>query len=503
MNLLNHLPVLPVLIPFISAILLLLPPLRGQLGRQRIAVIIAHLLSIGTTVWLLLTVQSDGIQVYALGNWQAPFGIAFIADLMAVMIVLLTGVLALAAHLYACAGDDVKGSFFHPIFMFQVMGINGAFLTGDAFNMFVFFEILLIASYALMIHGGGKQRTQANLHYVFLNLIGSTLFLFALGTLYGTLGTLNFVDMARAVSDVSPENLPLVKAGGLLLLAIFGLKAALLPLHFWLPRTYSAATPAVAALFAVMTKVGIYSIWRIHGVIFGVNAGELANMAQPWLWPLAFMTLALGCLGILASQGLRTLVANLIIVSVGTLLMAVAFNTEQTTAAALYYLIHSTLVGGALFLIAGVIVEMRGKAEDRFVTARKMANPAFIGICFFIAALAVIGMPPFSGFVGKALLLKSTVAEDHVAWFWSGLLIAGLISLVTLARAGTTLFWRDQGTPSPAEPVAIQKKAAIALLLLCFPLLVVFGGPITEMTEQAANQLYHGIQLPMGVNNEY
>lgn len=498
MKLVDHIAVLPVLLPFLAAVLLILPPLQGRIRWQRPFAISANLLLLAISIWLLITVNTQGAQVYALGNWQAPFGISLIADTMAALMVLLTSVLGLSAHLYACAGDDARGSFFHPLFMFQLMGINGAFLTGDAFNMFVFFEILLIASYALMIHGGGKQRTQANIHYVFLNLIGSTLFLFALGTLYGTLGTLNFADMAEKVTYLPSEQLPLAKAGGLLLLAIFGLKSAMLPLQFWLPRTYSAATPAVAALFAIMTKVGIYSIWRIHGVIFGENAGELANMAQAWLWPLAFLTLIMGCIGVLASQSLRLLVANLVVVSVGTLLMAVAINTEQTTAAALFYLIHSTLVAAALFLIAGIVQQLRGKAEDRFVTARKIAKPAFIGTCFFIAALTVIGLPPFSGFVGKALLLQSVIDHPQIAWFWGGVLMAGLISLVTLARAGTTLFWRTQGNQAATETTPVIQMVAVVFLLTCFPLLVIFGGSLTELTQQAAAQLYQGMTITAG-----
>jgi multicomponent K+:H+ antiporter subunit D len=476
----------------------MLPPLHQRIQWQRYFTIGANLLLVVISIWLLHTINVRGIQLYALGNWQAPFGITLIADTMAALMLLLCSILGLAAHLYACAGDDQRGSFFHPLFMFQLMGINGAFLTGDAFNMFVFFEILLISSYALMIHGGGKQRTEANLHYVFLNLIGSTLFLFALGTLYGTLGTLNFADMAVRVAQLPTADVPLAKAGGLLLLAIFGLKSAMLPLQFWLPRTYSAATPAVAALFAIMTKVGLYSIWRIHNVIFGTHAGELANMAQAWIWPLAIGTLIISCIGVLASKSLRLLTANLVILSVGTLLLMLAINTEAATTAALYYLIHSTLVAGVLFLIAGVIQQLRGKAEDRFVPARGMAQPTFIGISFFIAALTVIGMPPFSGFVGKAMLLTSIINHPQAVWIWAALLFAGLVSLITLARAGTTLFWRTQGNQQNEGEISTLQMIAITLLLCCFPLLVVFAGYITELTQQAAQQLYSGLPIKTG-----
>ena len=182
-----------------------------------------------------------------------------------------------------------------------------------------------------MMHGGGKQRIQANIHYVFLNLIGSALFLFALGTLYGTLGTLNFADMADRIPLLSRNELLITKSGALLLLAVFGLKAAMLPLHFWLPKAYASTSAPVAALFAIMTKVGIYSIWRVHGVMFGDQAGELANIALPWLWPIALLTIAIGAISVLASQSLRVLCSNLVIVSVGTLLVTISLNTVSYT----------------------------------------------------------------------------------------------------------------------------------------------------------------------------
>lgn len=486
----QHLPISPILLPMLAAAFMLLPPLSQSIIRQRFFAVTVMMTIVAVSTWLLLTAHQQGTQLYVLGGWQPPFGIVLVADRLSTLMVLLTSILGLGAQLYACAGDDKEGMYFHPLFMFQILGVNGAFLTGDIFNLFVFFEVLLIASYALLIHGGGKQKTKANVHYVILNLVGSSIFLFALGILYGTLGSLNIEDMAAKVGSLDKPQQALVKAGGLLLLVVFGLKAALLPLHFWLPKTYAAASAPVAALFAIMTKIGVYSILRVHTTIFGQDAGALANMAIPWLWPLALLTIAMGAIGVLASPSLRLSVANLVVVSVGTLLLAVAMQRESATSAALYYMIHSTFITGALFLIADMIAKQRGKAEDRYVIARPLQNPKVLGIAFFIAVLTIVGMPPFSGFVSKIFILQAAEGMREMVWVWPMLLLISLVFLVALSRAGTTIFWRAAGDNTQGKPLAPLKVIAIALLLGASPILVIFGGPITQYTQLAAAQLH-------------
>ncbi len=469
---------------------MLLPIPGNSLPTRRVFAVSVMFALVICSALLLLTCQQQGTQMYILGDWQPPFGIALIADRLSTMMVLLTAVLGLGALLYACAGDDNGGMYFHPLFLFQIMGINGAFLTGDIFNLFVFFEVLLIASYALIIHGGGKRKTKANVHYVIINLVGSSIFLFALGILYGTTGSLNMADMADKVVQLDEHQQALAKTGGLLLLVVFGLKAAMLPLHFWLPRTYAAASAPVAALFAIMTKVGIYSILRVHTGIFGEGAGALANIAIPWLWPLAILTLTMGAIGVLASPGLKLMTANLIIVSIGTLLLAIAMQRESATSAALYYMIHTTLVTGALFLLTDLIARRRGQAEDRFVVARKVKHESVIAIAFFIAALTVVGMPPLSGFTGKIFILQAAQGASETAWVWSFILLAGLLTLIAVSRAGSTVFWRNTGESSGTQPLPKLKLTAIALLLAASPLLVIFGGTVTEYTNLAAAQLH-------------
>ncbi|MGR0278279.1 monovalent cation/H+ antiporter subunit D [Marinomonas dokdonensis] len=490
----QHLSILPILIPLIFGVIMLLPPVSRQLKAQRICSVIAGFCLFVAAILLFAQVSSQGVIVYALGGWQPPFGIALVADPLSVLMVSVTAFLAFAVILYSVAGQDKGGAYFHPLLMFQVMGINGAFMTGDIFNLFVFFEILLIASYALLIHAGGKQKTQAAMHYVILNLVGSSLFLFGLGILYGTLGTLNMADMAIKVGSLQGETATLAKTGALLLLVVFGLKAAMLPMHFWLPKTYASATAPVAALFAIMTKVGIYSIFRVYTVIFGEQAGELANIATPWLWPMALLTIAIGSIGVIASPSIRILSANLVIVSSGSLLVCAAINSIESTAAALYYLVHSTLASAGLFLLADLISRQRGKAEDRFVHSRLMKQPKLLGFGFAISALALIGMPPLSGFVGKIMILQATQSIAETLWIWPLLLIGSLVTLVAFSRAGTTLFWRHNG--NEVDEAEIAKPAeilAVGLLLLASPLLVIFGGSMAEFTLHAANYL-HDIQ---------
>jgi multicomponent K+:H+ antiporter subunit D len=485
----NHGIILPIVLPLLSG-LLLLTGKPGVTPRKRLFSLLATFALLPLALWLLLLADDGTYRVYALGNWSAPYGIVLVLDRLAALMLLLTALLALPALWYASRGDDSRGNHLHALFQFQLMGLNGAFLTGDLFNLFVFFEVLLIASYALLLHGGGAARSRAGLHYVLLNLAGSSLFLIAVGVLYGVTGTLNMADLALRVAAAAPAEAGLLQAAALLLLLVFCLKAALLPLYFWLPAAYSAASAPVAALFAIMTKVGIYAIIRVYTLIFGEQAGQLANVASDWLWPLALATLLLGAVGALAADRLRTLVAYLIIISVGTLLAAVSFNSAETLAAALYYLLHTTLLSGGLFLLAGIIGRHRGPATDRFVSAGAMPQQTLLGIVFFIGAVAVAGLPPLSGFIGKFALLSSMPPGTQQAWFWSVVLGGGLVTIVALSRAGSRLFWRTEEQSAAGEPVDRWALAPTLLLVVLAPLLLsLFAAPVLEYANGAAAQL--------------
>ncbi|MFT5104681.1 MAG: multicomponent K+:H+ antiporter subunit D [Pseudoalteromonas tetraodonis] len=486
--------ILPVLLPLIGGLLQLVVG-RFGLPAQRVLGLLLTSGLVALGIKMLMLVQAGDTLVYNLGNWPAPFGIVLVLDRLAAMMVLLTSVLAVAALGYAnLMRVDEKGSHFHVLFQLQLFGLNGAFLTGDVFNLFVFFEVLLLASYGLLLHGSGAARTRAGLHYVVINLIGSTLFLFAVGALYGAVGTLNIADMAQKVAAAPAERSGLIAAAGLLLLVVFGLKAAMFPLYLWLPQAYANTSAPVAAFFAIMTKVGVYAIIRVHGTVFGEGAGELAWVHMPWVLAGGLITLVLAALGVMAARGLREQVAYLVLASVATLLIAVGLNRVEALAAGLYYLLHSTLLAGAFFLLADQIRRSRGAASDRFDTVVLMQGGRWLGIGFFFAAVALASLPPMSGFIGKIMILEAALAHP---WRWSvlaSILFASLLILVALVRSGSFLFYRPQEM-ARAENVQLGEspnKSALWIIggmLVVAPLLVLFAGVVMEFTTETATQL--------------
>jgi len=485
----NHLPILPILLPSLAGTLMLMPPLSKRPGAQRWIAWSVLVVLMFVAAMLILSARQQTM-TYALGGWQPPFGIVLVVDRFTALLLAVTAILAFCAGIYSAGKEDRQSSLFYPLFLFQVMGINGAFLTGDLFNLFVFFEILLIASYALLVHGGGKEKTKAGFHYVTLNLIGSALFLVALGTLYGTMGSLNMADMSANVGLLLPEDQILAKTGGLLLLLVFSLKSALLPLHFWLPKTYTAASASVVALFAVMTKVGFYSICRVFGGIFGSSAGALAHFAIPWIWPLAVATIALGSIGVFAATSLRLLTANVVLVSVGTLLITFVMEGGQSLLAGFYYLLHSTAVTGALFLIADQVGTQRGGAMDRFVRARPVPHATLLGVLFLIAAIAAVGLPPLSGFIGKALILHSASRFAEQVWVWPALLTSSLMTMIAFSRAGSTFFWHVSAKDAVGGlKLRFTQIAAIVILLSTTALMTVFADAILAYSQGAAGDL--------------
>ena len=434
-------------------------------------------------------------QLYELGNWRAPFGIVLVLDRLSAMMLLLTALLAGAALAYAISsGWDARGRHFHPLFQFQLMGVNGAFLTGDLFNLFVFFEVLLIASYGLMLHGGGAERLRAGVQYIVINLAGSTLFLIAVGTIYAVTGTLNMADLAMKVRAVAPDDVALLRVGALLLLVVFGIKAALVPLHFWLPLTYANTPAPVAALFAVMTKVGAYSIIRVYTLIFGPAAGGAAPAVGEWLLPAALATLVLGTIGVLGTRRLFRLICYSLVASMGTLLTAVALFTPAATAAALYYMLHSTLAAAALFLVADLVAVRRGRFGDRLEAAPPFTQTGLLASLFFLGAIGMAGMPPLSGFFGKLLVLDSARDSAGSDLIWTIILVTSLVTIVGFARAGSTLFWKTSETGGAATRMPAAGPAlpitATAVILGGMALLAALAGPVTGFLEATAAQLY-------------
>jgi multicomponent K+:H+ antiporter subunit D len=499
----NHWVIAPVILPALAAPLILLA-MRYDIMLQRIAGLAATAAVAAIALGLFVMTLDGTVVSYELGDWPAPFGIVLVLDRLSALMVLLTALLALAVLGYATAsGWDARGRHFHVLFQFQIMGLAGAMLTGDVFNLFVFFEILLIASYGLMVHGGGAMRLRGGVQYVVFNLAGSTLFLFALGAVYATLGTLNMADMAVRAAALPEGETALLRVAAALLLTVFLLKGALIPIHFWLPNTYALAPAPVAALFAVMTKVGAYAVIRVWTLVFPEDLASAGDIATTVLIPGGMITLAVGMVGVLAGGTLARVAAFAGVGSMGTLFIAIGAMTPEATAAAIYYLVHSTLAGAVLFLVVDQVRARRG--ASRLDLRPAMAGTGLIAALYFGAAIAMAGLPPLSGFVGKLLVLDALAAHPLWAWIWAIVLGGSLLAVVGFARAGSILFWKSHAvapdtsddTPSEArvgtladQPSPGLAVGAAGVLLASTVAMTVFAGPAMRVAEATAAQLF-------------
>jgi len=488
----NHAPIVPIVLPALAAALMLID---RRIASQRMLAWVSMLLLLACGAWLM-ALSADGWRgVYLAGNWAAPYGIALVADRLSSLMVALTALLGVIALGAAHRRWDTRGEHFHPLLQVQLMGLNGAFLTGDLFNLFVFFEVLLIASYGLLVHGDGRPRIAAGLRFVTLNLFGSSLFLIAASLLYGVTGTLNFADLSARMPALTGGDATLARAGAWMLLTVFCLKAAILPLYFWLPGTYGAASPPVAALFAVMTKVGVYAVLRVFTMVFGAGAGALADVAFPWIAAIAAAGYLLSMFGALAGADLRRLASMLLVGSAAFLLIGIGLGTERSIAAAVFYLPHTTLSAAALYLVADLVARGRGETADRLRPGPAPLRPAAVGLLFFATAIAVAGLPPFGGFIGKAMLLASMLpqtgpAAASVGPLWAVVLAGSLFAMIALARAGSVLFWKSDGAPvrGVAMP-SLRELLPCALALAAIVGITVFAAPLQRYAQATAHEL--------------
>ncbi|MDV2437925.1 monovalent cation/H+ antiporter subunit D [Acinetobacter gerneri] len=502
-----HTPILSILIPTFTAFILILlgNPGSGSLKHdwrqpwRRGISLVSVVLGLITAVFYLIQANSGQVFVYNLSEWSAPFGIVLVLDRLSALMLVLTYTLATPVLWFASNDFDERGRYFHAMFHFLLMGLCGAFLTGDLFNLFVFFEVLLMASYVLLLHGQGKARFQLGFHYVAINLLASALFLIGLGMIYGSVGSLNMTDVARLVPTLQPAEHKLAVAGGLLLFVVFGIKAAMLPVGFWLPKTYAVVTTPVAAIFTIMTKVGIYAILRVNGTIFDDALGQMSLMI--WLLPIGLITSLYGVIGAIAADRLRRFVGFMVLSSVGTILIAISMLNTEAWAAALFYLIHSTLIAAAFYLLCGWITSQRGVFKDHFKIAPKMKQDKTIAAVFFIITLMMAGLPPFSGFIGKVLILQATSYFPYQAWVISIILLVSLLSIIAFTRAGYILFWRATAPETnPKEEQYHQYQAlpdraprrndsAIYVLLTALIVYVVCANPVLTYMQNTATQI--------------
>ncbi|HYH41673.1 MAG TPA: monovalent cation/H+ antiporter subunit D [Burkholderiales bacterium] len=507
----DHLVILPVLLPLVTGALMLLFDERRRVLKALMGVA-ATLLLVAVAIALFRLVDVDSTQVYRVGDWPAPFGIVLVGDRLSAVMVLLAAVVGLASLLFSLARWDRAGPRFHSLLQFLLMGVNGAFLTGDLFNLFVFFEVFLAASYGLALHGSGTARVRAGLHYIAVNLTASLLFLIGASLLYGITGTLNMADLAARVPGVAPEDRALLEAGAAILGIAFLVKAGMWPLCFWLPTTYGAASAPVAASFAILTKIGVYAVLRMGLLLFGDEAGASAGFGREWLVIGGLVTLGFGMIGVLASQELSRLAAFSLLVSSGTLLAAIGVGDAAVTGAALYYLVASTLGVSAFFLLIelvergrkpgadmlAVTAEAFGEIDDEAASEEEVgiaipATMALLGLSFVCCAMLVAGLPPLPGFIAKFALLSALLEPNPIkptAWVMLVLLmLSGLAAIVAMGRAGVRIFWGSQEGRPPR--VRVIEMTPIVLLLAMSAMLTLQAGPAMRYLQDAADALHH------------
>ncbi len=517
-----HVLVLPILIPLVAGAIMLMYDERRRRLKLGLG-IISCLLQLGVAIALVLRAGGSSelgrniVTLYLLGDWPSPYGIVLVLDRLSAVMLLLTALVALPALIYAGAGWHRNGQHFNALFQFLLMGVNGAFLTGDLFNLFVFFEVMLAASYGLLLHGLGRVRVGAGLHYIVVNLLAAMLFLLGVALIYGTTGTLNMADLATRIPRLSAADRPMVHAAAALLSGAFLIKAAMWPLCFWLPNAYGAAAPPVGAVFSLLTKVGAYVIIRVGLLLFGPTAGESAGFGAHVLAIGGMATMAYGSLGVLAAQDLGRMAGNLVLVSSGTLLavtgLAMVHDDATMLTAALYYMLASTLGLAALFLLAepigrkeegiagllAVTAEVYGldpeEEDDDEPREEGIAIPgatALLGMAFLACVLVVAGLPPLAGFLGKFGMLSGAVQR---AWTLPGmwghwtfvvlLILSGFCALIALMRWGIQSLWANTEDP----PLPVMEALPILMLVGTVGLLTVQAEPTLRYLDRTASAL--------------
>lgn len=519
----DHLIIAPILIPLIAGAIMLFyndQSRQTKLMMGLAAVALTFIASLELVADVKSATEQGGtvVGLYPLGNWPVPIGIVLVLDRLSVMMVMLTALLAGPSLIYAAAGWHGKGQHYHSMFQFLLAGINGAFLTGDLFNLFVFFEVMLAASYGLMLHGSGPERIRAGLHYIAINLAASLLFLIGVALVYGTTGTLNMADIGRALYWLDGTDRLLFHAAAGFLGLAFLIKAAVWPLCFWLPPTYAAASPPAAAIMAIMTKVGIYVILRLSLLVLGPDSGPSAGFGAPALMIAGVVTMGFGMIGILGTPELGRKGGYLAIISSGTVLAAIGFaqagGGPLMLGGALYYMIGSTAAISAFFLIAEPLSrgdqgsdapqspddEPEGWAPMGLDTVEDVETPAStrtvswltMAICFGLVAAMLAGLPPLPGFIGKFAILRGAVQDNLtmagtlpvILWVYAAMLIlSGLGALIALMRFGIRRFWAEEG---PTPRILALEVVPVVLLLAMIALQTLRADALLSYTRATA-----------------
>ncbi len=481
----NWFTVSPIIIPLITAIFLLL--FRKRHRQQMISLTGAGVFFVHT-VLLLLHIDQTGIEVVHIGNWPAPYGISLVIDLFSAIMVAVTGFIALNIALYALSDIDQERSRFgfHPLMHILLMGVSGAFMTGDLFNLYVWFEVMLMSSFVLMALGGERAQIEGAVKYVALNFIASIIFLTAIGIIYGKVGTLNMADLALKVGSIGSG--PMIKSASMMLLAAFGIKAGIFPFFFWLPASYHTPPATVSALFAgLLTKVGVYAMIRIFTLVF---ASEMTGITQIVLIVISGFTMVTGVLGAAAQFDIRKILSFHIISQIGYMTLGLALFTPLALTAAIFYLVHHIIVKTNLFLIGGLIRHIKGSYDLKKIGGLYLSQP-FLALLFLIPALSLGGIPPLSGFFAKFTIIKAGLEmESYLIVFIA--LAVGILTLYSMTKIWAEAFWK-------ADPADQPLKKTIPLLML-IPIILMavatigigfFPETLLEFSRRATEQLFN------------
>ena len=480
--------VLPLVIPLATGVLALL--LRRFRTAQRIISVLGAGGLLAAAVAVLVRVEQEGVIAAQMGGWDAPFGITLAADFLSAGLLVVTALVLLAVVCYAIWGMDPERERFgfYPLTFLMVMGVNGAFITGDLFNLYVWFEVLLIASFVLLVLGNERIQLDGAIKYVGINLISSVAFLTALGLFYGQTGTLNMADAAGKVQAAGLSGTGMEAALVSLFIVAFGIKAGIFPLFFWLPAAYHTPPAPVAAVFAgLLTKVGLYAMVRVFPLVFGAPTGY----TQVVLLVAAGLTMIVGVLGALVERNVQRLLAFLVVSAMGYILMGLAFYTELGLTGTVFYMLQDVIVKGTLFLIAGLMQQATGARRLDQMGGLYLKRP-FLALLFFTPFFSLAGFPPFPGFWGKLTLLQAGF-EAGQPLLVAVALAVGLVTLVVVAQVFAIAFWRD----APAEVEAVQVPATtrwmttapVAVLVLVLLGLGFWAQPLYGLSAQAAASL--------------
>lgn len=483
---------LPVAVPL--ATLALCAVFWRQARLQRVISALGSLALLASAIMLLARVYDGTILVTQFGSWRAPFGISFVADMLAAAMVLITGIMAVAVSVYGMTGEAQKReqAFFHPLYHGLLMGVCGSFLTGDIFNLYVWFEVMLISSFGLLVVGGTREQLDAGVKYVTLNLLVTTFFLLTVGFLYGLTGTLNMADLARVLPTV--ENQGLVTTLSIMFLLAFGSKAALFPLYFWLPASYHSASAPVMAIFAaLLTKVGVYAIVRTFTLLFSNDVGYTG----PIIGTIAALTMITGVLGAASHYDLRRILSFHIISQIGYMLVGLAVATPLAIAGTILYVLHHIIVKANLFLVAGAMRVAGGSYDLKKMGGLHRSAP-LLAFLFAIPALSLAGIPPLSGFWAKFVVIKSSLDAGHIALACSALAV-GVLTLYSMVKIWNEAFWKNPPDQAAAD-AAVQNWRAhpraqwamlvpIAVLGLITITIGLYAEPFAAFSIRAAEQL--------------